>query len=75
MFANEMCRMQVGEQLIVHTAGAGGWGTPVDLIEEGYNREGDNYNHVKSKEGSKPPPFTRGNGSVSQWGQAQAECD
>ncbi|OWZ68378.1 hypothetical protein AYX14_01640 [Cryptococcus neoformans] len=64
--------MQAGEQLIVHTAGAGGWGTPMDTIEEGYR---ESNSHVKSKEGSKPPPFTRGNGSVSQWGQAQAECD
>lgn len=72
MSANETCRMQAGEQLIVHTAGAGGWGAPMDTIEEGYR---ESNSHVKSKEGSKPPPFTRGNGSVSQWGQAQAECD
>ncbi|WVF66760.1 hypothetical protein IAT40_001502 [Kwoniella sp. CBS 6097] len=64
--------MLPGEQLIVHTAGAGGWGTPTHLVEQA---QGGNPTYISNKEGSKPPPFTRANGSVSQWGQAQAECD
>ncbi|OCF34545.1 5-oxoprolinase (ATP-hydrolysing) [Kwoniella heveanensis BCC8398] len=64
--------MLPGEQLIVHTAGAGGWGTPADAIEK--SQVGKSI-YVSNKEGSRPPPFTRANGSVSQWGQAQAECD
>ncbi|WWD16936.1 hypothetical protein CI109_101368 [Kwoniella shandongensis] len=62
--------MLPGEQLIVHTAGAGGWGVP-----EGLEAAEPAQPTVGPKAGSRPPPFTRANGSVSQWGQAQAECD
>ncbi|WWD04682.1 hypothetical protein V865_002753 [Kwoniella europaea PYCC6329] len=63
--------MLAGEQLIVHTAGAGGWGVPPGKEKQ----NGAQGPYVVSKPGSQPPPFTRANGSVSQWNQTQAECD
>ncbi|KAK4686968.1 5-oxoprolinase (ATP-hydrolyzing), partial [Tremellales sp. Uapishka_1] len=63
--------MLPGEQLIVHTAGAGGWGAPQGTDSESFTQTPA----VLPKGNSKAPPFMRANGSVSQWGQAQAECD
>ncbi|WRT67612.1 uncharacterized protein IL334_004584 [Kwoniella shivajii] len=65
-------QMLAGEKLIVHTAGAGGWGTPPNKVN---GLQGTSFPYVSSKPSSRPPPFTRANGSVSQWGQTQAECD
>lgn len=64
--------MRPGEQLIVHTAGAGGWGRPEDNRVHGLS---DERHVVMTKGGARPPPFTKANGSVSQYAQAQAECD
>lgn len=57
--------MLAGEQLIVHTAGAGGWGEP---------REGDVVEVEDAKTGS-GPALTRANGSVGIYSTAQNECD
>jgi 5-oxoprolinase (ATP-hydrolysing) len=56
-------RLHAGEQLIVHTAGAGGWGEP------------GSESVVETKAGGSLPRATRGNGSVSLYTQAEAECD
>jgi 5-oxoprolinase (ATP-hydrolysing) len=56
-------RLQAGEQLIVHTAGAGGWGKP------------GSESVVETTAGGSLPRATRANGSVSLYTQAEAECD
>ena len=61
--------MLAGEELIVHTAGAGGWGAP-DIQPEQPVSPG-----ITPKAGLAAPPYTRANGSVSQYSQTQAECD
>ena len=63
-------RMLAGEELIVHTAGAGGWGAPDEVTEERTVTSA-----VTPKAGLTAPPYTRANGSVSQYSQTQAECD
>jgi 5-oxoprolinase (ATP-hydrolysing) len=63
--------MLPGEQLIVHTAGAGGWGTPEDADLPTL----DKPSRVVPAPGARSLPFTKANGSVSQYAQTQAECD
>lgn len=63
--------MLAGEELIVHTAGAGGWGAPeVQQDEQAAIRS-----TITPKAGHTAPPYTRANGSVTQYSQTQAECD
>lgn len=57
--------MRAGEQLIVHTAGAGGWGSP----EHAADSEADQGKMQMA--GS----LTRANGSIGMYSTAQNECD
>ena len=65
--------MKEGEQLIVHTPGAGGWGAPEGTLAP--RVEVPVIEAARPKAGLAPPPYTKANGSVSQYSQTQAECD
>ncbi|KAL7421442.1 hypothetical protein Q5752_004328 [Cryptotrichosporon argae] len=66
--------MRPGEQLIVHTAGAGGWGAPESTESTAIEAAAPAI-QVFKRDAKAPPPYTRANGSVSQFNQASAECD
>jgi hypothetical protein len=60
----DILSLRQGESLIVHTAGAGGWGVapPTGSV-------------VAAVSGQHLLPATKANGSVAMYTQAQAECD